>query len=549
MLYAKGVYLYYLSLKKLGFKFLKEFFFSTSFYNKLLKSNIPKRFFFYPNPYLLSPLLNHKSFLFKISNEDIEFFWENNSKNSEEKSIHSFLWLNLIDRKNESKIIQKLIEEWITKYGNYTKNVWDENLTSKRIISWISNAEIISDNTEKEFQEVFFSSLIKQINFIKKNFKSILYETSKIASISAIILSGLVFKEYYNNYNFGLKELKKIISTFFDKNGFPKNRNSENLIIFLQYFILIKEWIKIAQEPVPDYLTEMIEKNLICLNSLKNSTKKLPLFNGVTEKNFNNFFEYLNKLNYQSNKDLNNVGEIQIIKNKKITLYFESGEPPPQQLSRDYQSGPLSFEYVSNDTKVITNCGYGRKISKKIQLLSKITSAQSTLCLNDTSVVKFKKNSLINKAYGSTINNTFKISDVIREENKNTITVSATHNAYLDRFGYLHKRLIQIDKKDNNISGTDYLIKKKNKKDNCDFSIRFHIYPGISLVKTLGGKSILLQIDKKNSWVFESENADVQIEKSLFFAKNKILNNNCIVIYGKTNNDNTNVKWKIKKSN
>ena len=166
----------------------------------------------------------------------------------------------------------------------------------------------------------------------------------------------------------------------------------------------------------------MIEKNLICLNSLKNSTKKLPLFNGVTEKNLNNFFEYLNKLNYQSNKDLNNVGEIQIIKNKKITLYFESGEPPPQQLSRDYQSGPLSFEYVSNDTKVITNCGYGRKISKKIRLLSKITSAQSTLCLNDTSVVKFKKNSLINKAYGSTINNTFKISDVIREENKNTIS-------------------------------------------------------------------------------------------------------------------------------
>ena len=117
MLYAKGVYLYYLSLKKLGFKFLKEFFFSTGLYNKLLKSNLPKRFFFYPNPYLLSPLLNHKNFLFKISNEDIEFFWENNT----EKGIHSFLWLNLIDRKNESEIIKKLVEEWIIKYGNYTK--------------------------------------------------------------------------------------------------------------------------------------------------------------------------------------------------------------------------------------------------------------------------------------------------------------------------------------------------------------------------------------------------------------------------------------------
>ena len=68
--------------------------------------------------------------------------------------------------------------------------------------------------------------------------------------------------------------MRKIINTFFDKDGFPKNRNSENLVIFIQYFVLIKEWIKIAQEPVPDYLTEMIEKNLVCLNSLNDSTNK-----------------------------------------------------------------------------------------------------------------------------------------------------------------------------------------------------------------------------------------------------------------------------------
>ena len=34
--------------------------------------------------------------------------------------------------------------------------------------------------------------------------------------------------------------------------GLSKNRNSESLIIFLQYFILIKEWIKNAQEVIPE---------------------------------------------------------------------------------------------------------------------------------------------------------------------------------------------------------------------------------------------------------------------------------------------------------
>ena len=543
MLNFKSIYLYCLSIKKLSLIYIKDFFFSTRFYNKSLNSKSPSRFFFYPNPYLLSPLLNNKISLFKISESNTENFWIDNIKENEKRNLHSFLWLNLVDRKNETEIIQNIIDEWITLYGSYKKDVWNENLISKRIIAWISNAEIILNSTEKEFKERFFGSLIKQINFVKKNLK-----IDSVSSISAIILSGLVFKEYYNNYSAGLKELKKTIEVYFDKNGFPKNRNAENLISFLQYFILIKEWIKSAQEPVPEYLDEIINKNLICLNSFNNPSKKLPLFNGSTEKNLEDFLKYLEKLNYKFSEDLGFVGQLQIIKNKKNTLYFDAGEPPTHQLSKDYQSGPLSFEYFSEGEKIITNCGYGRKISKKTRLLSKFTSAQSTLCLNDTSVVKFKKNSLINKAYGSTIDNSFKIFDVNRNEDKNNINVSATHNAYLNKFGYLHKRKIQILKKNNEIIGNDYLIKKSG-NSNVNFSIRFHIYPGITTVQTVSGKSILLQLNKNKSWIFLCNQESVQVEKSLFFGRNKALNNECIVIYGNTNNEDAKIEWTIKKSN
>ncbi len=543
----KSIYIYFLSIKKLVTKSIKEFFFSTIFYNKLLESKIPSRFFFYPNPYLLSPLLNHKGFLIKISHEDVRNFWIKILKNKEKKNIHNFLWLNLVDRKNESKIIQKIIEEWILKYDKYKKDIWNDGLISLRIISWISNADVILNNNQKDFNESFYKCLLKQINFIRKNLKNTSDESKKISAISAIILSGLVFREYYSNYKLGLKELKKLIESFFDKNGFPKNRNFENLVTFAQYFVLIKEWIKNGQEIVPDYLEEIIEKNLVCLNSLNGPLKKLPLFNGSTEKNLENFLQYLNKLNYNSKKNLKSVGQVQIIKNKKSTLYFDSGEPPTYKLSKDYQSGPLSFEYSNDSDKIITNCGYGRKISKKIQLLSKFTSAQSTLCINNTSVVKFKKNRLINKAYGSTINNSFKIFDVDRLEDKTNITISATHNAYLDKFGYLHKRIIRFFKKNNDIIGNDLLI-KKNGSSNVEFSIRFHLYPGINTVQTISGKSILLQINKNKSWVFSSENQKIDVEKSLFLGGRKALNTQCIVIYGKTEDENVNIEWKLKKA-
>ena len=299
---------------------------------------------------------------------------------------------------------------------------------------------------------------------------------------------------------------------------------------------------------MPEYLEEIIRKNLICLNSFYNSNKKIPLFNGSAERELNSFLEYLEKLNYRTEKKLSFVGKIQILKNKKMTLYFDSGGPHEYRLSRDYQSGPLSFEYFSDNNKIITNCGYGRKISKKIRLISKLTSAQSTLCLNDSSVVKFKKNNLINKAYGSTIDESFDVSEVKRDEDKTRVTISATHNAYLKKFGYLHKREINFLKKENLIQGIDTLFKKNDNNNDVNFSIRFHIYPGIEAFQTVGGNDILLQISKNNSLIFSSKNQNVQIEKSLFLGRNKILNNSCIVIYGNTKNQDANIEWELKKA-
>ena len=546
MLYFKNVYIYFLSLKKIILKKFIEFFFSTKYYNKSLETKIPSRFFFYPNPYLLSPLVNHSEALYKISKDNANINWDDIDKNKEKNKIHNFLWLNLVDRKNNPETIQKIIFDWSIKYGNYKKEVWNNNSINLRTISWISNAEIILNNNDKSFEKLFLKCLLKQINFIKKNVNNT-EDNKRIASISTIILSGLVFREYYYNFKFGIKELKKLIDNFFDKSGFPKNRNCENLLTFLQYFILIKEWIKQGQEIIPEYLEEIIEKNLVCLNSFKNSSNKLPLFNGSTEKNLESFLEYLEKLNYNFEEKLKSVGQMQIIRNKKATLYFDSGEPPSYKLSKDYQSGPLSFEYLSDDEKIITNCGFGRKISKKIELISKFTSAQSTLCINDTSVVKFKKNNLINRAYGSTISNSFKTFDIDRVEDKSNILISATHDAYLEKFGYLHRRTIKFFKKNNDLVGKDTLI-KKNSSLNVNFSIRFHLYPGISTVKTISGKSVLLQINKKKSWIFSSQNQKIDVEKSLFLGGNKALNNQCIVIYGNTQNGDVDVEWKLKKA-
>ena len=64
---------------------------------------------------------------------------------------------------------------------------------------------------------------------------------------------------------------------------------------------------------------------------------------------------------------------------------MDVGPTPSLNYTKDYQSGALSFEIISNGKKLISNCGYYKKNNNKLNHLSKSSAAQSTLVLDDNS--------------------------------------------------------------------------------------------------------------------------------------------------------------------
>ena len=547
----KAIYFYFLAVKIILTRLFKNIYFSTNYYNRSLRTELPKQLYFYPNPFLLSSFINQKIFTFRLSKININTFWDDFESHKEEKNLNSFFWLNLINRKNDGSVIQQIIAIWVKKNIRYKKKTWNNSNISKRILAWILNADIILNNADKNFKQIFFNSIVVQINHLKKNLNYENDPVKKIEIISVIILSGLVFKEYNHNFEVGIKVLKNTVEDFFDNDGCPVNRNIYDLVQCSKFLVLIKECCKDAQEYIPDYLDDIVNKHIDCLFSIKNPINKNPLFNGASEFKISNYLEYLSGLEYKSKNIINKINGIYIVRNKKNLLFFDIGSPPEKKYSKSYQSGPLSFEYFIEDNKIITNCGFGNKISKKAELISRLTSAQSTLCLNDSSVVKFERNNLINRAFGAAATSTFKVFDLDINDTANFITLSGKHNAYEDNFSYTHHRVIKIDKKNNNLFGEDNLISTSESKKLLNmYSIRFHLYPGINAVQTMGKNSILIQIEKNKSLVFTTSGDNLILEKSIFLGRNQIINNFCITISGSLGNrENKNINWELKRNN
>ena len=542
----KSAYLYFLFNKNNFLDFIKKIYFTTNYYNRSLLTKIPRQFYFYPKPNLLFSESHEMNFNFNLSKFNTNEFWKKKSNEKDEKYINSFEWLYLINRKNDVLVIQRLISLWIYKNRKYQKLTWENTLISKRIISWILNADIILNNANATFKNSFYQSIVSQINHLKRNSNISANSTDKFKTISAIIITGLVFKEYENNYENGIKDLKKLVELFFDDDGFPLNRNSSDLFQISKFLILIKDAIKDAQKYVPEFLEKIVEKNIANLNYLLSPNHNLPLFNGTKINNLEEYIKYLKSQDYKIKKVNKIIGNIQILKNKKCHIFFDTGSPPKKGFLETYQAGPLSFEYYFENEKVITNCGFGSGISKKATLLSRLSSAHSTLTINDTSIIKFNHISSVDRDTPMNLKNRFLISDTLKSEDDIFLKIRASHNGYEKEFGCSHKREISLNKNNYSLFGTDEIIKNNHDKK-VKFNIYFHLFPGVNAVRTIGGENILIQIKKNKSLIFSSKGEKLALEKSLFFGGNKILHNLCISIFGEFTENTRQIKWEIKK--
>ena len=521
---------------------LRKFYLNSSFYNKKISKIENKNLIYKPSPSLFDCLVKYNKQKNNIDDFDLETIWK--IENMDDKSkfkLNNFFWLFTIDLKSSRNKVQTILEKWMDNNIRYSNKVWDLNVLSKRVISWISNTKLTYEDGKETYKEKFNYLIRKQVNHLKFEIDRSNIIEDKVIGCVAIILTGLGYKDK-NFLAYGFKLLSKIIQVSFDSEGFPKSRSFRQLIFYLKYFILVRELLKETNNDIPEYLDETIYYlgqgyNLFCQN--KNISN---LFNGNHEIKNETFDKYLEIHGYKFNCKLNEIGGYALLKDNKSQIIMDLGRPPEKKFSQNYQSGTLSFEFSYLNNKIITNSGYFQKEKHQLNSISRSSIAHSTLVIDDSSIVNFN-----NGIYGyKYVKKNFNIirKKVIKDTNK--WILQAAHDSYKKKYNIIHERQIEFFTKKFHLRGKD-IIEMKDKNLSYNFEIRFHLHPKIKATKTIDNRSILLEIDD-SGWKFMAENNTIDVETGLYFGKkNSYLENQNIFISGKIKNEMQVINWEIKK--
>ena len=521
---------------------IRKIYLNSNIYNKKISKIDNKIIEYKPSPHILDCLIKYEKKKNNIENFYLNSIWTNKEINENDyKKLHNFFWLFTIDLKSSKKITHSIILNWIKKNQNYNSKNWEIDILSKRVISWLSNSRLSYEESDQSYKEMFNSNIKKQINHLINEITRSTWVDDKMIGCAAIILAGLSYKD--DKYlNYGLNLLKKIINFSFDSQGFPKSRNPRQLIFYLKYFILIREWLNESQNEIPEYLNEIIFYLGQSYNFIWQNISKNLLFNGNHISQNDDFDKYLKFRNYKFKSENNEYGNYVILKNNNTILSMDLGSSPEKKFSKDYQSGALSFEIFFNNSKLISNCGYFQNHKHQLNSISKSTATHSTLILDNKSSCKFKRDSeRILK-----VDQDLKVLKKSVVHEKNYWKINGYHEGYLKEYGTMHERKIEYFSDKNKFLGTDKLIKKKKFKSSS-FEIRFHFEPQVKITKTQDEKTVLIKLEN-SGWKFSCKDHRIDVETGLYFGKkNSFVENKNIFISGITQNEDQEISWEIVK--
>ena len=470
--------------------------------------------------------------------------WRNNGPNKTWFELaHSFFWLNDLISPLSPKTSEKavfLIDKWIDNHSDYSARVWRPDLTGRRIINWVCSAPFLINVSGPSFQDRFWESISKQYKHLRRTAQFDRDGAARITALIGLITGEAVFTNENEISGYSNKALKIELERQVLADGVHGSRSPEIHANVLSDLILLRELLISTGVTIPESLFNAIDRMTPILKFFQHGDGALAQFNGGGETS-KIFVERVLKIAACTGnppKRAPHAG-FERLASGSMTAIIDTGAPSLfPSLNPAGHAGSLSLEVSIGKERLLVNCGSCAGLNSDWCWACRTTAAHSTLVINDTNSCRLTKD-------GGTIKTTVTVSSD-RGEADGNCWFSASHDGYVSRFGLTHRRRLYVDKSGLDLRGEDTLIGDRI----LPFAVRFHLHPNINVLLRQNRTSALLRTKSGSVWNFLIANGQLDLEESVYLGEStSIKRSNQLVIYGKTFQKATTVKWALRPEN
>ena len=444
--------------------------------------------------------------------------------------VLGFSWLRHL-RAAESAIARAnaraLVDEWMTLRGGWHAAAWRPDVLSRRIISWLSQAPLVLQDADVRFYRRFLRSLLRQVRYLRHTAGDAHRAVTRMQACIALCYAALCIAGQARHIKPMTAWLSSELAQQILPDGGHVSRDPGAVIEILLELLPLRQAYASRNIAPPPALLNAIERMMPMLRFFRHSDGTFAHFNGMSATPAELL---LTLLAYDDSRGapLANAPHsgYQRIEAGGGVLIMDTGRAPPVATSLDAHAGCLSFEFSSpKQSLIVVNTGMPATGRDEWRPLARATSAHSTVTFNGESSGHFVEAQAFRHVLGGwpMVGGPSHVS-VARDEQRDSITLRAGHDAYADGYGILHERTVTLAVDGTRLEGEDLFLSAdggpqiRTKQDR--YSVRFHLHPSVKASRLTDGRGVLLMMPNKEVWTFSAGDNRVQLEDSVYLAGN-----------------------------
>ncbi|WP_374445323.1 heparinase II/III family protein [Stella sp.] len=460
--------------------------------------------------------------------------------NSTLAAMHGFRWLRdlrALGTPTAAAAARGFVDEWLAIPPLWQPVAWRSDVLGERLFAWLAHADWFAGSSDPAFDRRLLDGIAAGCRHLSRVASWELDGEGCIAAAKGLVAVGtsLVGAEGY--IRGALRILDRELPRQIAPDGGHLSRNPAAQGRVLAHLVEIRGALAAARHPIPDSLTQAIDRAAPVLRFFRHGDGGLALFNGSREGEAKWLDTLLTHADAKGRPPLAlpHTGFQRMVADR-TTVLVDTGQPPPRGFDRGAHAGLLSFELSVGKERLIVNCGAHPTGAGDWELAQRATAAHSTLSVEDRNSVEV--------VAGRGIGRRPKTIGCERREADGATLLDLHHDGYAPAYGTVHHRSLYLAASGEDLRGEDRLEGAAGRS----FVIRFHLHPTVQVSLTQGGNTVFLRGPSGTGWRLRVSGAAVGLADSVYLGgRGDPRRTQQILLSGETTAEGTKIRWALQR--
>jgi len=466
--------------------------------------------------------------------------------------IHSFRWLRDLaaatSREQAAPIAESILRKWLAAHHEKPNEpAWRADNAGWRIFFWTAHAPLILSSSDLVYRSLVLNCIARTARHLDRSAEKAPIGLQRVVAWSGIVAASLLTPGGGPRRAFGEAGLRRALDTAFHPDGGIISRSPTAQLDGIALLSMLKAVYEARREERPGFLDEALARTVPALLGVTHGDGGLGSWQGggAIEAAKVEAVVAASGVRTRPMRQARDWGYQRLSAGNTVML-IDAAPPPVSRFADAGCASTAAIEISDGPRRLVVNCGgaalTGAAISSDLAQGLRTTAAHSTLTLADSNSTAILGDGTLGKGVTEV--------ELHRQEQDNGSRLELSHDGYVRRSGYTHRRLLILANDGKEIRGEDMLLpaQRRRKPVALPYALRFHLAPDVEPTVTADGHGAVLRLDDGTLWQFRAGGGDITIEDSLWVDGNG-RPHGCqqLVVNGEAEPGGTSIGWAFKR--